>query len=118
VNRAQSSDGWSKVAACILGVKMRDLSGFLRMTVKAAAAAVILLSWDCVVTFGARTSLPRPAARPDFILQGNAIDRTLKGDRLSPVAPAAEHKPLLGCDPPFSRLAKGAPSPFSARCLT
>jgi len=81
--------------------------------------AAIVLAVNCVVSLGARTPVSPPIPQPEFISVASTVDRTHKGDRLSPLAPAAERKVILiGCDPPFSPLAKSPPSIFSARCLT
>jgi len=86
---------------------------------QAASLAAVVLVVSCVVSLGARTSVSPPIPQPEFISVASTVDRTHKGDRLSPLAPAAERKVILiGCDPPFSPLAKSPPSIFSARCLT
>src|SRR6516164_10239413 len=86
---------------------------------QAASLSAIVLAVSCVVSLGARKSVSPPIPQPEFISVASTVDRTHKGDRLSPLAPAAERKIILiGCDPPFSPLAKSPPLIFSARCLT
>ena len=86
---------------------------------QAASLSAIVLAVSCVVSLGARTPVSPSIPQPEFISVASTVDRIHKGDRLSPLAPAAERKVILiGCDPPFSPLAKSPPSIFSARCLT
>jgi hypothetical protein len=47
-----------------------------------------------------------------------ALDRSRKGDRITPVAPVIRTALPPGCDAPFSSLAKFSPPNFAGRCLT
>jgi hypothetical protein len=51
-------------------------------------------------------------------LLSNNIDRSKKGNRLTPVAPSATNTVMVGCERPFSSLTTVSSSEFSMRCLT
>jgi hypothetical protein len=48
----------------------------------------------------------------------NTVDRSNKANRLTPVAPAARPTVLVGCERPFSSLARVSSSNFEMRCLS
>ena len=50
--------------------------------------------------------------------QANRVDRSLKGDRITPFVPARQAVLPPECEPPFSPLAKVPSQDFVARCFT
>jgi hypothetical protein len=78
------------------------------------AVAITVLS----ATFVAQSQDLRLLGQFGSISASSTIDRSLKGDRLAPAASAVNGKTLIGCEPPFSVLAKISSSSFIARCLT
>jgi hypothetical protein len=60
----------------------------------------------------------RTAFQRDPVSVSSSVDRSNKADRLTPVAPAARPTVLVGCEPPFSSLAKVSSTKFDMRCLT
>jgi hypothetical protein len=51
-------------------------------------------------------------------LLSSNIDRSKKGNRLTPGTPSAKATVLVGCERPFSSLTAVSSSKFSMRCLT
>jgi hypothetical protein len=81
---------------------------------RTTAVAMTVLS----ATFVAQSQELRPLGQVGSISASSTMDRSLKGDRLAPAASAVKGKTLIGCEPPFSVLAKISSSSFIARCLT
>jgi|RhiMetdeSRZDD1v2_1073273.scaffolds.fasta_scaffold1434359_1 hypothetical protein len=46
------------------------------------------------------------------------VDRTRKGDRVKPAISRTEAMLPIGCEPPFSRLTRLAPTTLNMRCVT
>jgi hypothetical protein len=81
---------------------------------KTTAVAMTVLS----ATFVAQSEELRLLGHVGSIPASSTIDRSLKGDRLAPAASADKARTLIGCEPPFSVLAKIPSSSFISRCLT
>jgi len=79
------------------------------------AAVALTILW---ATFVAQPQDRRPLGQFESISASSTIDRSRKDDRLAPVAPAVKARTLVGCEPPFSLLARMSSSNFSRRCLT
>ena len=87
------------------------------------AGILVVLAMECFappVGFGIvvrATPSIEPNATPQF------VDRTHKGDRLSPASVGAQRATepappaMMGCDPPFSRLLASARTNVSGRCV-
>jgi hypothetical protein len=60
----------------------------------------------------------RTIAQIEPVSVSDNVDRSNKTNRLTPVAPAARPTVLVGCERPFSSLAKLPSSQFSMRCAT
>ena len=56
--------------------------------------------------------------RTEAASQANWVDRSSKGDRITPFAPARQAVLPPECEPPFSPLAKVPSQSFVARCFT
>jgi hypothetical protein len=83
----------------------------------AAGVAVFVLAMNGVTRLQAAPSHPT-VAQSRSITQDGMVDRSRKGDRLDFVVPAARRGMPIGCDAPFSPLAKLSPSNVTGRCLT
>jgi len=59
----------------------------------------------------------RTAFQRELVSVSNSIDRSNKANRLTP-APAARPTILIGCERPFSSLARVSSSNFEMRCLS
>jgi hypothetical protein len=79
--------------------------------------AAFVLATTCAASLGAAPS--QSSVATVLASQTGMIDRSRKGDRLAPVAPAIKVVLLPGCEPQFSPLTRLSPSNFAARrCLT
>jgi len=56
--------------------------------------------------------------RTEAASQANWVDRSSKGDRITPLVPARQAVLPPECEPPFSSLAKVPSQSFAARCFT
>jgi hypothetical protein len=87
-----------------------------------------VLGFAAVIVIGLTiNSAPSPEAAPLYsqatppsatVSQANVIDRSQKGDRLAPAAPAAKIVFPRGCESQVSPMTKLTPGQFIARCLT
>jgi len=97
----------------------RASRGNLRRTVVGlSAVAIIGLAMNFVVSLRAAPSQSGLIAQSELVSQASSVDRSRKGDRITPVAPAIRAELPPGCDAPFSSLAKFSPPNFAGRCLT
>jgi hypothetical protein len=83
----------------------------------AAGAAVVVLAMNWVTRLEAAPSHITVVAQSSAITLDGMVDRSGKGDRLDFVAPAPRRGMPMGCDAPFSPLAKSAPPNVPGRCL-
>jgi putative N-acetylmannosamine-6-phosphate epimerase len=81
------------------------------------AAAVFVVAMNCAASPRAATSTSDLVARSVPASQAVMVDRSRKGDRLDAAATGKAAIPV-GCDRPFSPLAKLSPSDSIGRCLT
>jgi hypothetical protein len=97
----------------------RASRGNLRWTVVGfSAMAIIGFAMNSVVSLRAAPSQSELMAQSELGSQANKVDRSRKGDRITPVAPVIRAALPPGCDAPFSSLAKFSPPNFAGRCLT
>jgi hypothetical protein len=79
---------------------------------------VVVLAMNFVLSLRAAPSVSASMPAAELTTQAGMIDRSLKGDRASAVAPAIKPVILPGCELPFSALVKRAGADLVARCLT
>jgi hypothetical protein len=92
-----------------------SISSSSRWVVAGCAAAIFVLAIDRAPSLRAAPAQSGLAARVELSLPGATVDRSRKGDRLDHAQSAA---PPVGCDRPFSALAKVPAPNLIARCLT
>jgi len=85
--------------------------------VACAAAAVFVVAMNCAASPRAATVQSDLAAQSAPAPQALTVDRSRKGDRLDAAATGKTATPV-GCDLPFSALAKLSPPNSIGRCLT
>jgi hypothetical protein len=97
----------------------RASRGNLRWTVVGfSAVAIIGLAMNFVASLRAAPSQSGLIAQSELVSQASRVDRSRKGDRITPVLPVIRAALPPGCDAPFSSLAKFSPPNFVGRCLT
>jgi hypothetical protein len=69
-------------------------------------------------TASAPSMKPGLIGQPEAASQASRVDRSSKGNRITPVVPAKQAVLPPECEPPFSPLAKAPSQNFVARCLT
>lgn len=89
--------------------------------VAAGVAASLALDYVSAPT---NESLLTSSAVSASVVSLHTVDRTKKGDRLTPtlsrgkfIVPVREQKMLEGCDPAFSNLSSYSKMNFAGRCL-
>jgi hypothetical protein len=90
------------------------VTAFTRELRRAAAVAATLYAG----TFVMHAPKLGTVAQYERALLGSSIDRSKKGNRLTPGTPSEKATVLVGCERPFSSLATASSSKFSMRCLT
>jgi len=88
------------------------------LIVALAGAAVVVLAMNWATRLEAAPSHTIVVAQSTSSTHDGMVDRSRKGDRLDFVAPATRGGMPIGCDAPFSSLAKLPPSKVVGRCLT
>ncbi len=89
-----------------------------RTVLQLCAVMVVVFTVNVVLSLRAAPSSPGLMPAPERTSQASSIDRSLKGDRATFVAPAMKAAIPPGCEPPFSALVKPARANSVARCLT
>jgi hypothetical protein len=90
------------------------VTAFIRELRRGVAVAATLYA----ATFVVQPPELGTVVQAEPVLLSNSVDRSKKGDRLTPGAPSAKVTVLVGCERPFSSLTTVSSSKFSMRCLT
>jgi hypothetical protein len=85
------------------------------LAAQCAMVAVVALATNLFESAGALTSQSAVVTQPKPV---TIVDRSRKGDRLAPAAPAILVAFPPGCESTVSFLAKGSPSNLVGRCVT
>jgi hypothetical protein len=83
-----------------------------------AGLIVALAMFAATETASAPSVKPGLTGQPEAASQANRVDRSSKGDRITPVVPPRQAVLPPGCEPPFSPLAKVPSQDFVTRCFT
>jgi hypothetical protein len=83
-----------------------------------AGLIVALAMFAATETASAPSVKAGPIVQPEATSQADWVDRSSKGDRITPVVPAKQVVLPPECEPPFSPLAKVPSQDFVARCFT
>jgi hypothetical protein len=89
-----------------------------RTALQLCAVIAVVLAINFVMSLRAAPSSSGVDFSRDLTSQASRIDRSLKEDRLTAVAPKVRAALPLGCERPFSALVKPLRPELGVRCLT